>query len=69
MTNCVGSTNLTRVYTTADGRAVIEQAQGSVVLVSAQQILDVIDELRACYDYCAAWREPVRDAEREGPAR
>jgi hypothetical protein len=48
----------TRVYTTTDGRAVIEQPQGSVVMLSAEQILTVIRELHVCYDYCAAWREP-----------
>jgi hypothetical protein len=48
----------TTVYTTIDGRAVIEQAQGSIVLLSAQQILEVIQGLHACYDYCATWKEP-----------
>jgi hypothetical protein len=53
----------TKVYTTSDGRAVIEQSQGSVVVLSPDQILKVIDELRACYDYGAAWKRPVE----EGP--
>jgi len=48
----------TRVYTTIDGRAVIEQSQGAVVMLSAEQILTVIRELHVCYDYCAAWRMP-----------
>ncbi len=48
----------TKIYTTIDGRAVIEQPQGSVVLFSAAQILTVISELHACYDYCASWKEP-----------
>jgi len=48
----------TKVYTTIDGRAVIEQPHGSVVLFSAEQILTVIKELHASYDYCAAWKEP-----------
>lgn len=47
----------TKVYT-IDGRAVIEQPQASVVLFSAAQILTVIRELHACYDYCATWKEP-----------
>jgi hypothetical protein len=47
----------TRIYTTGDGRAVIEQSTNSVVMLSAEQILTVIAELRACYDYCAAWKE------------
>jgi len=54
----------TRVYTTSDGRAVIEQSQGSVVVLSADQILSVIDELRACYDYCAAWKQPAQEPDR-----
>ena len=52
----------TRVYTTSDGRAVIEQPQGSIVLVSAAQIVAVINELHACYDYCATWKEPSEPA-------
>jgi hypothetical protein len=48
----------TRIYTTIDGQAIIEQPQGSVVLFSAQQILTVIRELHVCYDYCAAWKKP-----------
>ena len=47
----------TRVYTTTDGRAVIEQPQGSVVLFNAEQILTVIRELNSCYDYCATWKD------------
>jgi len=54
----------TKIYTTSDGRAVIEQSQGSVVVLSADQILTVIDELRACYDYCAAWKQPAQDPDR-----
>lgn len=54
----------TKVYTTSDGRAVIEQSQSSVVLLSADQILAVIDELRACYDYCAAWKQPAHEPDR-----
>ena len=54
----------TKVYTTSDGRAVIEQSQSSVVLLSADQILTVIAELRACYDYCAAWKQPAQEQDR-----
>lgn len=46
----------TKVYTTPEGHAVIEQSQGSIVL-SAEQILTVIKELHVCYDYCAAWKD------------
>lgn len=48
----------TKVYTAADGHAVIEQPGGSSVKLSAEEILTVIRELRVCYDYCAAWKEP-----------
>jgi hypothetical protein len=41
----------TKVYATKDGRAVIEQSQGSVAL-NADEILAIIDELHVCYDYC-----------------
>lgn len=48
-----------KIYTTADGRVVIEQSTQSTVMLSADQILQVIKELHACYDYCAAWKEPT----------
>jgi hypothetical protein len=48
----------TKVYTTGDGRTVIEQSSGAVTL-SADQIAAVIDQLRACYDYCATWKQPA----------
>lgn len=50
----------TKVQSTSDGRAVIEQSNSSVVL-SADQILTVINELQACYDYCAAWKQPAQE--------
>lgn len=50
----------TKVYTTQDGRTVIEQSKDSVVL-SPEQILAVIKELHVCYDYCAAWKQAPRD--------
>ncbi len=50
----------TKVYTTEDGRAIIEQSGGSVAL-DAEQILATIRELHACYDYCAAWKEPPQE--------
>ena len=55
----------TRVYTTPDNRTVIEQATGATVVLSAEQILAVIEQLHACYDYCAAWKEPT--PETDGP--
>jgi hypothetical protein len=45
-----------KVYT-KDGRAVIEQSRSATVLLTADQILTVIHELRVCYDYCAVWKE------------
>ncbi|MFC4313645.1 hypothetical protein ACFPN2_31520 [Steroidobacter flavus] len=45
-----------KVYTTAERRAVIEQGPGSVVVLEAEQILAVIKQLHACYDYCAVWK-------------
>jgi hypothetical protein len=50
----------TRVYTTSDGRAVIEQSETAVVTLSADEILAVIGGLRACYDYCATWKQPAQ---------
>jgi hypothetical protein len=47
----------TKVYTTEDGRAVIEQPTGTVVL-KPEQIAAVIEQLHVCYDYCAAWKRP-----------
>jgi hypothetical protein len=46
-----------KVYTTEDGRVVIEQSKDSIVLLSADQIPAIIKELHVCYDYCAAWKE------------
>jgi hypothetical protein len=48
-----------KVYTTPDGRVVIEHSTESIVVLSGDQILRVISELHACYDYCAAWKEPT----------
>jgi hypothetical protein len=49
-----------RVYTTPEGRAVIEQSSGAVVL-EAEQILTVIKQLHACYDYCAVWKQAPQE--------
>jgi hypothetical protein len=53
----------TRIYTRPDKRTVIEQATGSAVVLSAEQIMAVIDQLHACYDYCAAWKEPTQQSD------
>lgn len=47
----------TKVYTRADGRVAIEQATDSIVVLSPNEILRVIQELHVCYDYCAAWKD------------
>lgn len=53
----IGGGVQTKVYTTPDGRAAIEQSNGSIVLLSADEILEVVKELRACYDYYASWKD------------
>lgn len=56
--NAVPPTEIeTKVYTSPSGSAVIEQANGSSVVLTSEQILAVIKDLRVCYDYCAAWKE------------
>lgn len=50
-----------KVYTTQDGRAAIQQSADVVVLLSAEQILTVINDLRECYDYCAAWKDAAAE--------
>ena len=61
MSTTVEQSMQTKVYTAADGRAVIEQARGSMVRLSAEEIQTVIEELRVCYDYCAAWKQPATE--------
>ena len=50
--------------TTKHERAVIEQSKTSVAVLSSEQILTVIEQLHACYDYCAAWKEPAQQDDR-----
>jgi len=57
--NIQNSADDLKVYTTPDGRVAIEQSTQSIVMLSSDQILQVIKELHACYDYCAAWKEPT----------
>lgn len=49
-----------KVYTTTEGRAIIEQSSGTVML-EAEQILTVIKQLHACYDYCAVWKQTAQE--------
>jgi hypothetical protein len=47
----------TAIYPTDDGLLAIEQANDTVVVLSADQLLAVIQELRAYYDTRTQWRE------------
>lgn len=49
-----------RVYTMDDGRVAIEQSKDTVVILSSDHILKVIEDLRVCYDYCAAWKDTAQ---------
>jgi hypothetical protein len=40
-----------------DGRVAIEQSERSTIVLSADQILGIISQLHACYDYCATWKD------------
>jgi hypothetical protein len=44
---------------TKAAHAVVQQSKTSVVVMSPEQILAVIEQLHVCYDYCAAWKEPM----------
>ena len=50
----------TAIYTTEDGYVAIEQLNDTVVLLSSDQLVDVIRKLEACYDNRAHWQEPTR---------
>jgi hypothetical protein len=45
---------------TSPARAVVEQSKTSVVAMSPEQILTVIEQMHVCYDYCAVWKEPAQ---------
>jgi uncharacterized protein HemX len=47
----------TEIYPTDDGLLAIEQANDIVVLLSVDQVLAVINELRAYYDTRAQWQQ------------
>lgn len=64
MTAQIDRRTATKVYTTTDGYAVIEQSDSAAVVLDADQILAVIGELHACYDYCAAWKQPEQEQDR-----
>jgi hypothetical protein len=50
----------TEIYPTDDGLLAIEQADDIVVLLSVDQLLTVINELRVYYDARAQWQEATR---------
>lgn len=45
------------IYPTDHGLLAIEQARDTVIFLSADQLLGVIEELRAHYETRARWRE------------
>lgn len=60
MTTVLEGMFATEIYPTDDGLLAIEQARGIVVLLSPDQLLPVIDKLRAYYDTRRQWDEPTR---------
>jgi hypothetical protein len=44
-------------------RAVTEQSKTPGEALSSEQILTVIEQVHACYDYCAAWKQPTQAEE------
>jgi hypothetical protein len=61
MSATIDNSGHTKVYTTPEGQVAIEQSKQSVVILSADQIMAVIQELRTCYDYCASWKDAPPD--------
>ena len=47
------------IYPTDDGLLAIERANDVVLLLSSDQLLAVIEELRAYYDTRTQWHEPT----------
>lgn len=47
------------IYPTDDGLLAIEQANDTVILVSADQLHALIQELHKHYDTRSRWREPT----------
>lgn len=55
----IGGVLDTQIYSIDDGFVAIEQAQDTVVLLAADELLMVIRELQAYYDARARWQEPT----------
>jgi hypothetical protein len=53
----IGGVLATEIYTIEDGFIAIEQAQDTVVLLAADELLVVIRELQAYYDSRVRWQE------------
>jgi hypothetical protein len=49
----------TEIYVTDDGLLAIEQPHDVIVLLSPDQLADVIEELRVYYDTRTQWQEPI----------
>ena len=52
-----------------DEQALIVQSSTSVVVLPSDQIVRVIEDLHACYDYCAAWNDLAQEAEEAQPQK
>jgi hypothetical protein len=59
MQNKIGGVLDTQIYSIDDGFVAIEQAQGTVVLLAADELLMIIRELQAYYDTRVRWQEPT----------
>jgi len=57
MSTLIEGTFETQLYATDDGLLAIEQAKDVVVLLSADQLPRLIEQLRAYYDSRASWDE------------
>ena len=57
MTKTIDGVIAAQVYATTDGLFAIEQARDVVIRLSSDQILPVIDALRAYYEARATWQE------------
>jgi hypothetical protein len=53
-----------RDTTTRQECADVEQPKASVVVLSSGRFYRPLSELHACYDYCAAWKEPTQEENR-----
>ena len=60
ITTRIEGTIETAIYTTDDGYVAIEQLNDTVVLLSSDQLVEVIRKLEACYYNRAHWQEPIR---------